>query len=329
MDLVIYRKEGMIPSNSWIRYLLSRIKKNKNNLITIVGPTGCQPAGSQVMMTDGSWKGVEDIQVGDRVMSPDGKGGNTFAKVVNTTKWFSKENYEVRELNRQNRKLYTCSSNHLIPVYHCKYPRVKGIRNKEDRVWGIKNYSAHDFDNLSSKGKAHNNIGISSFPINSFEGKTNCIIEPYTLGIFLGDGMFWKKITSNRMCRVLTITTADTEVIDEVKKHYPIMSIRSNGENNKSKNYAFSMDGDLPTQLKEYGLEGGNSGTKFIPRDALTSDIHYRKKLLSGLIDSDGYYKKGGYSITTKSYQLATDIMKLVYSLGGRGSLRKVTKQIK
>jgi len=40
MDLVIYRKKGVVPSNSWIRYLLSRIKKNKNNLITVVGPTG-------------------------------------------------------------------------------------------------------------------------------------------------------------------------------------------------------------------------------------------------------------------------------------------------
>lgn len=71
------------------------------------------------------------------------------------------------------------------------------------------------------------------------------------------------------------------------------------------------------------------SGDKFIPTGALYSDETYRKRLLAGLIDTDGTYYHGGYSITTKSDLMAKNILDLVYSLGGRGSIRKVKKGIK
>jgi hypothetical protein len=48
------------------------------------------------------------------------------------------------------------------------------------------------------------------------------------------------------------------------------------------------------------------------------------------LIDTDGYLcKRQGYSICTKSKQLADDILFLVYSLGGRGHISKIRKGIK
>jgi len=48
-----------------------RIKDKKNCLILFQGEPGCQPAGSKVMMADGSWKAIEDVRKGDSVLSFD------------------------------------------------------------------------------------------------------------------------------------------------------------------------------------------------------------------------------------------------------------------
>jgi hypothetical protein len=92
-----------------------------------------------------------------------------------------------------------------------------------------------------------------------------------------------------------------------------------------------SVNGNLANSLSRVGLEGKGSGEKFIPKEALLSDIDYRKKLLAGLIDTDGYFNKksNSFSIITKSERLAKDIYGLVRSLGGRGSIKEKIKRIK
>ncbi len=348
--IVVYREE--LKKNSWARWMVNRtMRKNKNNLVSIVGKTGCQPAGSKVLMADGSWKNIEDIKVGDLIMSPQEDGNNIFSKVKSTTKWLSKENYDVIEKNKAKKKLYSCSYNHIIPVYRNFNERKtkKGKRYVEKTWWNFSNYKAKNFSQMSSEMKSHQNIGFSSFEIHKFKGRVNCKIDPYTLGVLLGDGMFRnsvkiefnkkydtmkrkdKKYLHKKTRRDIVITSQDEEIIKEVSLHYPVMSIY-NDKRTIAKEYSFSVKGELSRLLVRYKLEGKNSGTKFIPREALLSDLEYRKKLLAGLVDTDGYYapKRGGYQFTLKSKQLIKDIRELVYSLGGRcGEIRKVKKRIK
>ncbi|KKK86513.1 hypothetical protein LCGC14_2762490, partial [marine sediment metagenome] len=85
---------------------------------------------------------------------------------------------------------------------------------------------------------------------------------------------------------------------------------------------------EFAKQLERVGLEGKRSGEKFIPEECLLSNIEYRKKLLAGLIDSDGYVnKKNHIDITTKSKRFAKDIENLVFSLGGHSNIRETKKK--
>lgn len=335
--------------NVWVSYFKREVFKRNNCINSIfTGKPGCQPKGSKVMLANGEWKNIENIKIGDKVLSPQQDESYKFSKVVRKVKWYCKTNYEIKQMNRNKKLLYRCSFNHEIPVYHRYYPRTNGKRKPGYFRIVFKHYSADEFSKLSVNGKSHNNIAFSAFAIPRFKDRKNCDVEPYTLGVYLGDGNFrdyaYVRINKNyfKMKRSdkkyfyrarkrslsITVNNINYKIMEEVSKYYSIMNIfRKKGTNVFS--YDFSINSDLAKDLNKYGLCNKKSGSKFIPKEALFSDLIYREKLLAGLIDTDGYYSCGGYSITTKSKRLAEDILFLVYTIGGRGNIRKVKKQIK
>lgn len=341
------------------KILPSLHKKDKDFIICVDGREGCSPKGTKVMMSNGSFKNIEDIKIGDEIISPQTDGTNKFSKIIKLFKFKSENIYDVHELNRQNKILYSCSGNHWIPI---------NKKNEKKKKWDVVHYQAKDLINKSQRF-IKNSTTPTSFAIEKFKNKENCEIEPYTLGVWLGDGHFSSKKTkkinpkyeketivkshlryfsSGKVCfqrehkanhnknkflnfmhRDIGITCNDFEIIEEVSKFYPIMNVYSK-EKTDAKTYRFSLNGELSKVLVKYGLEGKGSGDKFIPKEALTSDIEYRKKLLAGLIDTDGTLSKScSYSITSKSEKLIKDIEFLIYSLGGRASIRKIKKGIK
>ena len=73
----------------------------------------------------------------------------------------------------------------------------------------------------------------------------------------------------------------------------------------------------LLNHVRELGLIGTKSGTKFIPHIYKTASISDRLSLLAGIVDSDGYLAHSYYfDLTTKSTQLAGDIAFVARSLG-------------
>jgi hypothetical protein len=314
-------------SRKIIKWKLSDLTKtivatllNKYDFFMVIeGNTGCQPKGSKVLMSDGSWKNIENIENGDEVLSPQNNGKVIFAKVRKCHNWFSKNNYIITD-NKGN-ELYKCSSTHKIPYYEYK--------NKN-----IQKNSVYYLNNLKKSVLERKNC-FSTFPIKKFYGRKNCEIEPYTLGVYLGDGSFSsirknrvdnKGSSGNWLGRQLNISNSKKEVMDEVCKYHPPMKIYTR---KVSKMYRFSLNSKLAEQLIKYQLDGKRIGEKFIPKDALLSDLNYRKKLLAGLIDTDGYFDKGCYKITTKSQRMAKDIRELILSLGQQARIRKIVKEIK
>jgi hypothetical protein len=326
------------------RCVKERINMRDQDYVLLVdgyeGAGKCLSKGSNVLMADGTWKKIENVNKGDLVVSPQADGTNTFAKVTRTSNWFCEDTYDVINLNKNKTKLYTCSGNHLVPINVKISPREKLTEeenklNRKDKFealkikkrlkgyWKIKNYEARYYSTLSKHLKT-NTSSLSSFPIKKYNGRVNCSIEPYSLGVFLGDGSF-----SSKKQRSLNITNSKFEILKRISEYYPIMSIYKK-KGNKSKQYRFSLNGEFAKQLIKHRLIGKNSGNKFIPKEALLSDLGYRIKLLEGLIDTDGYYSNGGYQFTLKSKQLIEDIRNLVYSIGGRtGEIKEVKKSIK
>ena len=281
-------------------FLITAVDAKWDSVLILSGMEGCLEGSSNVLMASGEWKNIKDIKTGDLIMSPQFDGSYKYAKVLNTNKWFSRKMYDVHEATRSKQKLFSCSSNHGLPI------NING---------NIKAVEADTFNKLGRPTKLRKSL-VTSFPIYRYNGKLNCKVEPYTLGAFIGDGSYIKSSLQ------ITGSHKDIELLKEVESFYKPMSIKEDTRNkNTVLSYYYSMKSKLCSLLDKYDLHDKRSKDKFIPKEALTSDIKYRSRLLSGLIDSDGTYYKGTYSIKTKSKQLSEDIKNLVYSLGGRARI--------
>lgn len=312
----------------FVRFFKHRLKSNRDAWIGVSGSTGCQPKGSKVLLANGEWKNIEKIKVGDRVLSPQKDGTNIFSTVLKTFNFFSKDTYDIRESQRKKAHLYSCSYNHEFPIYRRTTPKKNRVKGNFKSFWSIQDYRADNYAALSDTTINHNLIGFSSFPISSFENRSNCEIEPYSLGVYIGDGMFRGYQGKYGISKQLNITIPDKEVMEEIGKYYPWMNIK---ERDGCDVYYYSVTGKFAVALEKYGLYNKKSGDKFIPKEALLSDLEYRKRLFAGLADSDGHNGKGstGYDFVFKSKKLVEDIRFLAYSLGYRTRITECEKGIK
>ena len=132
-------------------------------------------------------------------------------------------------------------------------------------------------------------------------------IDPYILGVLLGDGSLSIK-------GVVRITTADQEIVEYVSKYFTIR---------KDDEYDYSIIGEgkktLTSCLQTAGVIGCRAWEKFVPEMYLWNDVKIRMALLQGLLDTDGTILKHSNSVSysTTSPQLAEDVIFLVRSLGG------------
>lgn len=138
------------------------------------------------------------------------------------------------------------------------------------------------------------------------------IIDPYTLGVFLGDGYFGKQIK---------LVGDDIEIFNECSWKNPTFS-----EPLKKKNYTVNYtcverDKEVLKELDRLGLRNTNSKTKFIPDEYLYDSIENRISMLQGLMDTDGTVSVKNYdssiSFYTISERLKDGVKFLVNSLGG------------
>lgn len=117
-------------------------KHNQNWLCGLVGGTGCQPKGSKVLMADFKWKDIEKIKLGDVVLSPQENGTFIRAKVIKLYKWFSKKTYNVFSYEK---KLYSCSFNHEIPlIVDKKYCNLKAQHLEQRHCYHSFDYNFND-----------------------------------------------------------------------------------------------------------------------------------------------------------------------------------------
>jgi hypothetical protein len=138
--------------------------------------------------------------------------------------------------------------------------------------------------------------------------KNNISIDPYFLGLWLGDG-----ISANT-----GISNIDGEIIDFIHQYAKDLKLQVS----KYKENYYITSGikgaDLTRNTLLNNLKGYNLlNNKHIPNDYLYNDYDTRMAILQGLMDSDGYVSKGGsISISSSIPQLANDITKLIRSLG-------------
>ena len=272
-----------------------------------------QPKGSKVLMSNGEWKNIEYINIGDEVISPsiDGKS-STFAKVIDKQHHFDREMCIVKN-KHDNTILYTCCIDHNIPTKTLWLKKEKGKINYN---WKYEVYAAEE---LSSKDKQwyknHCPKTITSPIIENFSvGNLN--VDPYLLGLYIGDGYY--KGTK------IAITNPEEKIHEWLKNNtkYIRKTYSKNGNGNLCSMSIFEDEYNFKM------LCGLGSYNKKIPIEALKSNYKYRKRLFEGLLDTDGYINKKGFVIyTTASEQLAKDVAMLAKTLGCQARIKNSFKK--
>lgn len=147
----------------------------------------------------------------------------------------------------------------------------------------------------------------------------NLPIDPYTLGVLLGDGGLTQRVT---------LTTEDPEILDYIK-------LPDNCEVRKnSGKYQYSIVGTcrvgrhivnpISKELKLMGLLGKKTADKFIPDKYFYGSYKQRLELLQGLMDTGGYVsKKGQIEFSSSTKELAYGVKRLCETLGIRCQIKK------
>ena len=139
-------------------------------------------------------------------------------------------------------------------------------------------------------------------------------IDPYILGLWLGDG----RTHSSSFC------TADQEILDEIERIEGNITYYQNinGTQHFRAGPHYRMGATKYETLQGRLRALGVLGDKHIPIQYLRASIEQRKRLLQGLIDTDGYVSNAGqieYCSTSK--RLAEEVRELINSLGVKASI--------
>ena len=254
------------------------------------------------VLVPGGYTEIGDLQVGDEVYTPSGK----LTKVIGKYEHQDKELYEVK-LN--DGTSFKCDKDQIFHVEIMGHEGSHGIHNMT-----FTELEAY----LRKYPKRYATIPYCD-PI-EFEA-VELPVDPYFLGLLIGDGC----LTSNTPA----LTNVDPDIITGVHK-LVLEQYENMGMNFDDRaTYKFVNNGEgkknpLTEQLRELGLQGKDSYTKFIPATYKRGSIEQRMELLRGLVDSDGYIMKAGHtSYATCSKQLADDVVEIIRSLGGRAVIKE------
>jgi len=153
-------------------------------------------------------------------------------------------------------------------------------------------------------------------------------IDPYALGLLLGDGC----ITSS-----IIFGSQDQELIDRfaaIMAHdFPgchlVTKQRESGyvEGRLRGEPARPVRGQVRKELENLGLWGLKSYEKFVPEDYMRASPQQRLEVLRGLLDTDGWCDRnsGAPMFSSSSEQLVAGVVELVQSLGGVGRVRAIS----
>lgn len=198
--------------------------------------------------------------------------------------------------NRQEKNSFVFSVSQLNDP-HGNYSHF-GYGHNEKKEYRIKTYYKYKNGNNRWSIPIVEPIRFTSKPVP---------IDPYLLGIFLGDGHISK--------RGYVSITKRLEDLQE-------MVIKSVKPNKGKPHLGKCFFSEYSQSIIEFGLNGKRSWEKNIPALYKYNSPNIRLALLQGLMDTDGSAGDGTTEYSTSSKSLCDDVVELVQSLGGIVRLR-------
>jgi len=264
------------------------------NVVLLAGGAGCHIKGTEVLMYDGSHKKVEDIVVGDLLMGTD-----------STKRTVNELHYGIDKMVSVESKVgnYISNFSHI----HTFVASFDKCGYKKDQVYDM---TLEEYTKLNDSTKKSLKI-FRNEEIEFEKDSYSLNIDPWIVGFWLGDG--------TRKTPSFTIEN-NSQIINYIKDNYEGKGYIFNTEHKQvkpnCKTYSLITE-SKNNPFRDYVIEKCEiNSEKRIPKELLLSSIVNRKKVLAGLIDSDGYYGGGVYEICTKWESLKNDIEFLCGSLG-------------
>lgn len=256
--------------------------------------------GSKVYTPNGPVN-IELLNVGDKVLTPNGD-------IATILKVWDHKNADVYRVHFRDGDHIDCSKDHLWEVYK-RYPYGKlEDKNKEVR-------SVEDLIDDTIIGNQQEYKWDIALPQPLKFHKQSVPIDPYVLGLLLGDGSLFHTAK-------LHVGHEDVEYVGDVlKKSY---DDKVKIDHTTDSVVTFRING-LISVIKALGLHKKNCYTKFIPNEYKYNSKDVRIAVLSGLMDTDGCASNNRCRYSTTSKQLALDVKEIVHSLGGLCSLLTTT----
>ncbi|KAA0274702.1 MAG: phosphate starvation-inducible protein PhoH [Acidobacteria bacterium] len=262
-----------------------------------------QPLDSQVLTPAGFWP-IGRLEVGDLVIGSDGEPTPVIGVHPQGRK-------PVYRLAAQDGASTRCCGEHLWQVRTASDRR----RGKPGRVLQAREM----IGDLRSAGQHRYELPMLAAPAEM--PARDVPMDPYALGLLLGDGCLTTSTTPR-------FATSDPELAQALETTLPGIEVRHRGgPDYVLRNAAGGRGGvvaanPVTAMLRQLGLAGTRSGTKFIPEPYKANEAGVRLAVLQGLLDADGgpVVQPGrGCRIryTSCSKRLADDVVMLVRSLGG------------
>ena len=150
-------------------------------------------------------------------------------------------------------------------------------------------------------------------------------MDPYALGLMLGDGCITTSTTPS-------FTTADPELVERMQEAFDDVSLPVDVTSKGGMDYTLRHRGHgrgglrvanpVTTIVRDLGLAGTTSATKYVPDVYLHNSSWVRLALLQGLLDTDGgpvvqQDRTCRVQFSTVSPRLRDDVVFIVRSLGG------------
>lgn len=252
------------------------------------------------VLTPFGFRKMGDIKVGDLVTGADGKA----ERVIQIHPQGEMDVYRIKFIDGAETR---CTAQHL-------WLSKEAHKSSQRDTRGLGNWRVRDTKTLIEMLKKGKNMLIPmTKPVTYTVGRYGGKIKPYTLGVLLGDGCLSGSS--------ITVTKNDDEIFENISRDgYDIAPVNTK---NHAKTYIFHNFKEERRYLSLHKLRCTAKG-KYIPKGYKYAPPEYRLALIQGLMDTDGYADSRGHcEYCTISPRLAKDMQELIWSIGGKATIRE------
>lgn len=282
-----------------IRNSTQYLKDGRSHILQgAVGFGKSAPAGTKVIMYDGSIKEVQNIVNGDILMGPDSQ-----PRVVSCTHKSISPIYKITPIKGEP---FECNDVHILSL-----KRTFRHNRQGTKVGGyLVNISVNDYLKKSNTFKN----AFKLWRPDGIDFPTVTVFDPYIIGLYLADGT--KNNTSG-----LTCGDNKKPSLDYVAS---VLNINDRGFFRGAWHYSLldfvSTRKSLINELNE----------RHIPQEYLINSRENRLQLLAGILDGDGHLVKNTvFELVCKDTSFKEQVLFLCRSLGFAAYATETTKGIK